>query len=490
MKIVLSPLYEFIPSEDERSHIEKLASSFLERSHIQDLKKRYIPYQVTDTQSDTPSLVVCDFSGIPFLDNIIGVEFYQYRLRVLAGSSDIICGTFPLDPALEDYDEKYLGIGRPTYVPIEEKKYHNFLIAKKISSHQHSLDKLAKEVKKKKIEYLHPYMGVKDVWEVAIDLSKKVGRKIKVFAPPPYVCKWANDKAFFTYFVRKILGSNEVPQAKWANHLEAIVDCLKVLIPQFPKVALKIADYASAMGNIVYRSENLKALSDEELKEKIYLDLARHDWTDGDTVCAVQWRENVLTSPSAQVWIPHPREGYPIIEGIFEQFLQGETKIFQGSRPSTLPSRLNDLIAKKTFLMALFFQYLGYVGRCSFDLIVCGDSYDQCEIQLVECNGRWGGTSLPMSFMNRLFGNHHKLSYKAIDVIHPKLKGLSFKKFLSIFRREELYQPHNQKGHFLFYNTACMKPVAKCDVIALGSSFKEAEKRADHDLIELIEKSL
>jgi len=490
MKVKLSPLYEFKPTAKELIHAQQSAKTFLRHSKIEKLQARYDGYQVEDTSSDISSVLISDFSEIPFLDNFLGIQYYQYRLRILAGNDDIMCGTFPLDPFLEKYDREYLDIGHPEYIPIQERKYKSFLFPEKITAHKDSFDRLISGIQKKDVQYIHPYMGVHDVWELGLDLSKHLGRKLKVLGPLPYVCKWVNDKSYFTHFVRLILGPDDVVTTKWSTHLSATCGALRELAKLYPKVALKIADYASALGNILYDSQELSKLSDQELKERVLKDLEDHGWTEGHTVCIVQWRHDMLSSPSSQVWIPSIKEGPPIIEGIFEQFLEGEKKIFKGSRPSTLPKYINDAVAKKTFLLSLFFQYLGYVGRCSFDLIISGTDYDDCDVQLVECNGRWGGTSLPMSFVNRLFGNHHDICYKALDIAHPKLKGIPFEKFLAVFKENEAFQKKKKKGHFIFYNTACLEPTSKFDVIALGKDYEETHRRTDVELIDIIKKRL
>lgn len=56
-------------------------------------------------------------------------------------------------------------------------------------------------------------------------------------------------------------------------------------------------------------------------------------------------------------------------------------------------------------MLARVFQHLGYVGRCSFDMMLVGPNIQESEIELIECNGRWGGTSLPMTLMNRMFSD-------------------------------------------------------------------------------------
>ena len=85
--------------------------------------------------------------------------------------------------------------------------------------------------------------------------------------------------------------------------------------------------------------------------------------------------------------------------------------------PSQLPHTLQRRIGAAGLLLGRLFQLLNYVWRCSFDTILCGSNFSNATIKFTECNGRWGGTSTPMSFMNRLFGDYRRQPYVA-SVLH------------------------------------------------------------------------
>ncbi|HSG94906.1 MAG TPA: hypothetical protein VLA28_05265, partial [Afifellaceae bacterium] len=93
-----------------------------------------------------------------------------------------------------------------------------------------------------------------------------------------------------------------------------------------------------------------------------------------------------------------------VVEGIFEQIVEGPTGEFAGAVPASPPENLTARLARDAFKLALVFQRLGYFGRCSFDGIIKGPSIDDGDVHWIECNGRWGGVSLPMTLANRLFG--------------------------------------------------------------------------------------
>ena len=62
-------------------------------------------------------------------------------------------------------------------------------------------------------------------------------------------------------------------------------------------------------------------------------------------------------------------------------------------------------LAREGALLAHLFQKLGYFGRISFDAIVAKQTHDERQVHWIECNGRWGGVSIPMSLVNRLTGD-------------------------------------------------------------------------------------
>lgn len=45
---------------------------------------------------------------------------------------------------------------------------------------------------------------------------------------------------------------------------------------------------------------------------------------------------------------------------------------------------------------------LGYFGRCSLDAVLVGDEIERSDLHWIECNGRWGGVSIPLVLANRL----------------------------------------------------------------------------------------
>jgi len=60
-------------------------------------------------------------------------------------------------------------------------------------------------------------------------------------------------------------------------------------------------------------------------------------------------------------------------------------------------------------------QLLGYFGRCSLDTLLVGHSFDTAVLHWIECNGRWGGVSIPMTIVNRLTGGGAKAKFVVVQ---------------------------------------------------------------------------
>ena len=129
-------------------------------------------------------------------------------------------------------------------------------------------------------------------------------------------------------------------------------------------------------------------------------------------------------------------------------------------------------------------QELGYCGRCSFDHLVLGDPHGEFRVLFTECNGRWGGTSTPMSLVDRLVSGPRP-PYRAQDFTHRGLVGLPLTELLARVG-DDLFDQATERGRFILYNVGPLAPVGKLDVIALGQSQDEAETALLEDFPRLL----
>lgn len=426
---------------------------------------------------DGPVLHMDDFSGIPFLVDITGVEEYQHRARLRAVSGDLYAAVTAPTPGYEDYCQRMLGL--PPVESLEVEVVDKPLFLARACSSGSAWSRLIAVARRAGRMTLHPFMGIEDVWSLAGDIGKEAAVPVKVLAPPPDVTWVANDKALFDEVVELCLGREKLVETYGSVVTSDLARHLELLAGRHAQVALKRLRCASAMGNAVFESAEVLQMTPPELEGLVVEFLDRTEWQGDEAVLAVAW-EPAENSPSTQLWIPPLASGAPRLDGVYEQILVGRRKVFMGSRPSTLSTKVNRELTEASLVVAAALQALGYVGRCSFDFLVVGDPEGDFELRFTECNGRWGGTSTPMALLDRLFPDGRP-PYRARDFVHPDLVGMSFAELLSQVG-DEAWDRDSGKGRFLFYNTGPLHEFGKLDVVALGASQQEADAALEEDL--------
>jgi hypothetical protein len=422
-------------------------------------------------------LHIDDFSGIPFLVDISGVEEYQHRARLRAEAGDLYVASTAPTPGYESYCEERLGLDRVEALTAEPVDKPMFLA--RAAGAGSTLSRLISIARDAGRLTLHPFMGIEDIWELGRTLAEEAAAPVTVLAPPPPITWIANDKALFDEVVDLVLGRRWLVETYSADSVEGLGKSLRRLASDHVQVALKRLRCASAMGNAVFDSARIAEMEQPELEQTVREFLERTEWQGDESVLAVAW-EQAEHSPSTQLWIPPQGRGLPRLDGVYEQILVGERKIFMGSRPSTLPAAVNQRLAQGSYAVACGLQGLGYMGRCSFDFLVVGDPRGEFEIRFTECNGRWGGTSTPMAFMDRLFP-HGRPPYRARDFVHANLTGVPFTELLARVG-DRAWEHSTREGTYLFYNTGPLKEFGKLDVIALGSTQVEADRALEDEL--------
>lgn len=440
-------------------------------------------YSWQPSQANLPELHLEDVTGIPFVDDVLGVAEYQHRARVRAGSGDLFAAATAPVEGYEEYCQEHLGLGSPEFLLAEDE---NIMAVARACTNSPALERLQKRATQAGGLVIHPYMAIESTWELARAISDGSNTAVSVLGPPPPVLWIANDKYYFTRLVEETLSEDWVVETHSSTEPEELARLLGLLARKGPFVGVKRTRCASAMGNQVFRSEDLLKLSPEELNQEIDQFLTRTQWTEGEEVLVVEWRDTDL-SPSTQLWIPHPDEGLPYLEGVYEQILEGPEKVFVGSRPSTLPEPVNQALGQASLQVAAALQHMGYIGRCSFDFIVTGDIQGDFHPQFTECNGRWGGTSTPMRLVDRLIrGQKERPAYLATAYVLPQSHlGLSFPALLEAMG-DELFDPQSQKGRFIFYNAGPLPEFGKFDLISIGTDPADARRGVDEILPTLL----
>lgn len=475
------------PSTVMTRKVENLAADLLLENEQLQLDKDLAPY-VCDIDLNGPALHIDDLTEISLIDNNGDVSFYQDRSRLRAGAKDTIVTCSETVVGYDEYCSDYLGLGEPTW--LRPTNPHSRLhVAQAAWQDREVRRELVRRIRQGQLEYIHPHMGTTGVWELAKLLHDSSHRAVPVLAAPPGVSRWANDKVQFTQAATRLFGDRLVPMTRSAWNFANAAKHAKTIAKEAEIVGLKVPDSAGSGGNVVLQASEIRDKSLLEIERLLEAEFSSIGWTGKQPLLISAWEEGVLNSPSAQLWIPPNVDRPPVVEGVFVQAVYGPEAKFVGNQPAQLPHAITNEIVDRCWLLGRLFQLLGYVGRCSFDLILIGDSFQNSRIEFIECNGRWGGTSLPMTLMNRLFGDYAKRPYASHVCRVPGLNAISFRALVEDLG-DELYDHRTGTGRFILFNPGRMNQQAGVSVIALGDTWEEASEAAFGEFPALLKRLL
>jgi hypothetical protein len=321
-------------------------------------------------------------------------------------------------------------------------------------------------------------MGNFSVWALAMLLSRAAGRNLKVIAPHPGLTVAVNDKLWFSRIVGKLLGTDHTPCSRPASSYSGLASLTRQMARHGARIVIKLPDSAGGAGNLLVQSSEIQHQTLGKLRSLLRQKLEPLGWTGHKPLLVSCWESEVVSTPSVQAWIPPIADGGPVIEGVFEQLVNAETGIFEGSQPAHLPRHLHRALLHDSLVLCELFQLLGYVGRCSFDAIMVGHSASTAKIEFLECNGRWGGTSLPMTLANRLLGSWKSRPYATREITISGLNRYHFSD-LEHHLQKELYDKRTGRGWLVLYNPGHLLGNSGIDVLCLGKSQAQANDRAD-----------
>jgi hypothetical protein len=445
-----------------------------------DLARRmepFAPHRWSREAERLPVLHLEDVSGIPFVSVVPGVEEYQHRARVRAGHGDLFAAVTAPAAGYEEYCRGRLGLGAPELIQPDPGD-HPYAVARACLRGE-AFERIVARAAEAGGLAIHPYMAIEEVWTLARELAARTGVAVHVLGPPPPALWIANDKALLSEVVSAVLGADWIVETHSATEPAAMAHHMLQLARRHPRVGLKRTRCASATGNAVYDLEQIEKMDPGQIEGEVRAFLERTEWACDEEVLVVAW-ETTDDSPSTQLWIPPAGDGPPRLDGVYEQILEGEEKVFLGSRPSTMPERVNRMLGDASLAVATALQSLGYIGRCSFDFILVPAVDGGTAAKFTECNGRWGGTSTPMHLVDRLVAGERP-AYRAQDYMHGSLVGLPFGEVLARVG-DALYDPATGRGRYIFYNVGPLARNGKLDVIALGATAAEADERIHDDL--------
>ncbi len=349
---------------------------------------------------DAPSLVVEDHGSIRLFEHS-GDAAYSYRALLLAGDDDLVAIGVERSGGFENYCRDWLGLGAPELL-VPRAGGPDDTLATRCSQDPDFIARVGAHARAHGGINILPYMASWPLWKLAARIAGKSRVPVRVVGPPPQLVRRTNDKIWFAYVARKVCGADAIAPSLTAHNAARLCQLTQDLAAGHRSVAIKLPDSASSAGNLVLDAAELEGLSLQALHDRLDRRLRRMGWAGNFPLQVVAWKQAVVSSPSAQLWIPAAEAGAPVVEAIFEQHTHGLAREFDGARPSRLDPDTQQRVATQAFDMACVLQDLGYIGRCSLDAILVGDAPGQPRLYWVECNGRWGGVSLPLSLNRRL----------------------------------------------------------------------------------------
>lgn len=337
-----------------------------------------------------------------------GAALTEYRALLLAGHGDFVAIGHTPDPAFETYCRDFLELGHVERLSPAPGKSPVSRLAQRILHDADVVNPLVDAARRHGVISLIPYFSSGNCWVLGREIAARSGAEVRIAGPPPRLARRVNDKLWFADRVAELLGRRARPMTVYAYGPAALATKLRAIARHHGRLIVKLPASAGSRGNLAINAEDVLSLSFVELRRWLIEMLTGLNWSGRWPLLAGVWDSPAAGSPSVQIWIPAIADGPPVIEGIFDQLVQPPRGNFVGSVPADLPDELITRIVHEASLLAGLLQRLGYFGRCSFDTVLAGPSPEGASLHWIECNGRWGGVSIPMTLANRLTGDWHR----------------------------------------------------------------------------------
>ncbi len=427
-------------------------------------------------QGPWPTLVIEDHSAIALFEKS-GDWAYSYRGLLLAGDGDMVLIGMPRIAAFEAYCRDYLGLGAAQVLSPRSDDPGKPL-ALRAAEDDTLIAHLGRRTREAGGLNVVTYMGAGHVWKLAGRIADVARCPVRVLAAPPRLTRRVNDKSWFSERLVEVLGPRAAPPSTVVYSFSGLAAQVSKFARRHESVAVKLRDSASSTGNLVFDSAILRRLSLGQVCAMLRARLAELGWNERFPLVVTAWEGPVLASPSAQLWIPAPRDGGPVVEGVFDQTILGQTAAFGGAAPSALPPAWQARVATEAVKLGILLQTLGYFGRCSFDSILVGRDTERAELHWVECNGRWGGVSIPMTLTNRLAGDWTRLPPVIIENgrLHGRRRALQ--DILSELR-DDLYRRGSRPSGLVILSPGRLETGTGYEAMVLEATAAEGQARAE-----------
>jgi len=363
-----------------------------------------------------PSVLIGDQAEINLITSIENRRL-DHRMALLAQNNDFVL-VRKREAEFEAYLAECLALENLHFLEVNDGSLHS--VARQARTSDTVLKPLVDAARTHQGLTLKAYLTTGNVWRLAQAIGEMSGQIIHVCGPSPRTTRRANDKLWFTEVARQVIGPRATPPTLSAYGPAAAAGLVRRISKMAEQVIVKVPDSAGSAGNIRLEKAHLDTMTLAEIRQLLMSRLHAVGWHDIYPILVGVWDAHVTHSPSAQLWVPKAGEGAPIVEGIFEQHVQGGTAAFAGAAQSVLPPAIQTRLSAEALGIADVLQHLGYFGRCSFDAVICQVHDATDVIHWIECNGRWGGVSIPMTAAGQLVSPTAKT---AISIAQETVQG-------------------------------------------------------------------
>jgi hypothetical protein len=432
-----------------------------------------------------PMVLIGDLSEIPLLPER-HEPAYEYRIALLAHDQDILIISGNRNRNFEAYLKGVLGIGSLQVIVADDPADRGLVpLAKRCLQQSAVFDRLMHAAYTSGSLSIVPHLTTGHAWNLAHVIAQQSGAEVFVCGPPPRLSRRVNDKLWFADCVTRILGPHKLPLTRRAFGPAALAGLVMRLAESQDKLVVKIPDSAGSAGNLAIQSALIRGMPFVSVRDRLLGLLAALGWRGCYPLLVEVWDEPIVSSPSVQIWIPLPEDGEPVVEGIFEQVVEGPAGEFIGAVPASMPEDLMTRLARDAFKLALVFQRLGYFGRCSFDGVIKGPSAADGDMHWIECNGRWGGVSLPMTLADRLFGAAFQGSYVIVQREGLEMPKRTFAEILQNLTGL-VYDARSGREGIILLTTTGLERGSGLHVMAVAPSLNRAKALASQACKRLI----
>lgn len=395
--------------------------------------KWFLRENVSPGWAQAPTIFLEDHRVIDLVTEAASKRF-EYRSLGLAADGDIYLVSAPRDRSFETYMSDRAGLGRPDVLAVSGSKNNDaaksLALAKRCLADANILGELVGRAKLAGSINLSPFQSSGDVWLLAREIARRSSVRVRIVGPPPKLCRLANNKLWFAELVSQLLGRTHLPQTYSAYNLTGAAVRIRMLSRRSEKVVVKTPSSAGSLGNIVFETSGSDNRSLRALRETLSDQLQLSGWRNDFPLLVSVWDREVLSSPSAQMWVPLPEEGAPILEGVFSQHVSGARGGFVGGAPTQLPAAVAGKFEREALLLGLTLQHMGYFGRLSLDSVLLQSDDGAYIIHWIEANARWGGVSIPLTIAQRINPNAYDEGLFIVQRMHEPAPRKSIDKII------------------------------------------------------------